>query len=254
MSGFILRLIAVLTMVTDHVTDVFRLSSAGNLIGRLAFPLYAFMIVDSFRHLAGKPERMRKFMVALAVMAVVSEPAFDYAFYRTFFSMNMQNQLLQYLTFGIAFLWTRRIRTPWLRFAVWTATTVLNQVLLMGYFGSGILLMLMQYWYLERYEAHSPAWRFICCSVMMLLFYLLLVPDTLLGTIQMWGWRAVQPAIRRSVTYYLQINLPVLATVPLLAMYNGQYGSVPRLFRKCYRYFYPAHLWVLTSIRLLFRI
>ena len=52
MTSFILKIIALLSMLSDHCTDVFGWSAVGNDFGRLAFPLYAFMIVDSFRHLS----------------------------------------------------------------------------------------------------------------------------------------------------------------------------------------------------------
>lgn len=42
-------------------------------------------------------------------------------------------------------------------------------------------------------------------------------------------------------------NAPILLTVPLLALYDGTYGNSPVWFRKLYRWFYPAHLWILTA-------
>lgn len=85
LSGSMLKLIAVFTMLIDHVAANF-LQDAGIVlfrvfnhdvtlyycmrsIGRLAFPLFAFLLVEGFLHTHDK----KRYGISLAILAVVSE-------------------------------------------------------------------------------------------------------------------------------------------------------------------------------------
>ena len=55
MSTFALKLIAIISMLIDHVSYVFLreyslLYAGGRLIGRLALPIFVFLLVEGFFH------------------------------------------------------------------------------------------------------------------------------------------------------------------------------------------------------------
>ena len=55
MTSFVLKIIAMVTMIIDHSGDAFNpvlhdKSLIFNAIGRIAFPLFAFMIVEGYNH------------------------------------------------------------------------------------------------------------------------------------------------------------------------------------------------------------
>ena len=77
MTSFILKIIAMITMIIDHSGDVFNpvlgfKSVYFNAIGRIAFPLFAFMIVEGYRH----THNIKKYILRLFIAALISEIPF----------------------------------------------------------------------------------------------------------------------------------------------------------------------------------
>lgn len=101
-SGSTLKLIAVVTMLIDHVaaTVIARMLFTGQGtqmlwriyfgmrdIGRIAFPIYCFLLVEGFDHTRNR----RKYALRLFLFALVSEVPFDLAFGSTFLEFGYQN-------------------------------------------------------------------------------------------------------------------------------------------------------------------
>lgn len=94
MSSFVLKIIAVLAMTIDHINKIIGQFGLQNLFpdmtmetafflcqmmdrtGRLAFPIFAFLIAEGTR----KTRSMPKYLTRLALLAVISEPVFFFAF------------------------------------------------------------------------------------------------------------------------------------------------------------------------------
>ncbi len=116
-SGFQLKLIAILTMFLDHLGAVLlengllpQISSAVlagtsvsflptdyhlwynidillRCIGRLAFPIFCFLLVEGFQH----TKNIKKYALRLGIFAILSEIPFDLAVYNCIFSLKGQN-------------------------------------------------------------------------------------------------------------------------------------------------------------------
>ncbi|MGN0293734.1 MAG: TraX family protein [Lachnospiraceae bacterium] len=91
MSGFTLKLLALILMIIDHCGLVLFAGTSlylpCRILGRIAFPLYAFLITEGYVH----TRSVKKYAGRLLVFAVLSEVPFDYAFFRTPFYMGYQN-------------------------------------------------------------------------------------------------------------------------------------------------------------------
>ena len=81
MSAFTLKIIALTAMIIDHTGSVFSVYTPSyfRVIGRLAFPIFVYLIAQGFRH-TKSPE---KFLLRLFIFAIISEPAFDWALMRS---------------------------------------------------------------------------------------------------------------------------------------------------------------------------
>ena len=89
LSGAILKWIAMLSMLIDHFTAVFFEASVYNGplifsyntyvflrgVGRLAFPIYCFLLVEGFLH----TRSVRNYLLRLLLFGIVSEVPFDLA-------------------------------------------------------------------------------------------------------------------------------------------------------------------------------
>lgn len=96
LPGSTLKLIAIVTMFIDHLAVAGLSSQMGTystlytamrLIGRLAFPLFCFLLVEGFSH----TRNVRKYAFRLLLFAFISEIPFDLVFNRQMFYWQYQN-------------------------------------------------------------------------------------------------------------------------------------------------------------------
>ena len=103
MSGFTLKLIALLCMIIDHAGLVLLSGTSlylpCRIIGRIAFPIYAFLITEGYIYTSNA----KKYAGRLLLFALLSEIPFDYAFFGTWCYIGYQNVFFT-LALGLAAL------------------------------------------------------------------------------------------------------------------------------------------------------
>lgn len=88
LDSFTLKIIALLTMIIDHVgAFLFPQYWELRIIGRISFPIFAFLVVEGFYH----TKDLQKYMKRLAVFAVISEIPFDLVSTGRIFDIGRQN-------------------------------------------------------------------------------------------------------------------------------------------------------------------
>lgn len=98
MSGFQLKLLAMLTMLIDHTGMVlFPELTWMRVVGRLAFPLYCFLLAEGAVH----TRDIKRYLGRLLVFAVLSEIPYDLACSKVWFDPWGQNVFFT-LFFGLA--------------------------------------------------------------------------------------------------------------------------------------------------------
>ena len=100
-TNYTLKLIATIAMILDHLAIIFFPSTSFiyfilRIIGRISFPIYAFLIVEGFFH----TKSLSKYLSRLILLAFISEPIYDYAFYNSYFDLTHQNIFFT-LTLGL---------------------------------------------------------------------------------------------------------------------------------------------------------
>ena len=98
LNGFHLKLIAACTMFIDHMGHtLFPTVLWLRCIGRLAFPIFCFLLVEGFLH----THDVKKYIGRLFLFGLLSEVPFDMAFFKTPFHWGNQNV---YWTLGLGVL------------------------------------------------------------------------------------------------------------------------------------------------------
>ncbi len=216
-SGSVLKLTAVVTMLIDHIALYFLRTSQIVLIpfeenpftlyflmrsiGRVAFPLYAFLLAEGFVHTKNR----LKYGISLAVLALVSELPWNLVHTGTLF-YHSQNVMFTLLTGYLALCAAERFKNkaPLLVLCL-AALTAAAFTLDFDYGSQGYCLILIMY-YLREYAA-VRAVAGIC-----------ILPSRWVGG---------------------------FAFLPI-AFYNGKRGFIKSMALKYAFYaFYPVHLFVI---------
>lgn len=88
LNGFQLKVLAIILMTIDHVGAViFPQYKWMRIVGRLAFPIFAFLCVEGIIHTSNS----NRYLLRLGVFALVSELPFDILFNRNLIYMGSQN-------------------------------------------------------------------------------------------------------------------------------------------------------------------
>ena len=88
MSVFTLKIIACISMVIDHAgAHLFPEAVWMRYVGRLAFPIYAFLIAEGYRH----TKDVKKYLLRLFIFALVSEIPYDLLGKDCLFNWGAQN-------------------------------------------------------------------------------------------------------------------------------------------------------------------
>lgn len=201
-------------MLIDHTGAIlFPQSTLLRIIGRLAFPIYCFLLAEGFFYTSSRG----RYALRLFLFSLLSEWPFDLAFGRMGDPFQKQNVYFT-LLLGLFTLWgcdLVRKHHPFLCLPVGAAGCAAAWLLQCDYRHYGILFILI-FSLLRRNRVAS-----LSCFFLSNVGYALLAPST----VQYAGGLAVLP----------------------LGLYNGQRG--PRFPKYVFYAFYPVHLLLLYFLK-----
>lgn len=140
-DAFTLKIIAATTMLIDHIGYIFFPKYLLlRIIGRISFPIFAFLIVEGFMH----TRDVKRYIVRLAAFALISEIPFDLAFFGNL-AWKHQNVLITFILAILAMYVDKKYK----RVAGIGAAIVLSKVadLIHSDYGMfGVIVVMVFYW------------------------------------------------------------------------------------------------------------
>ena len=234
LSGTALKMIACITMLIDHIgascieaglllpelergevsggalnqLSLFQLDRVLRFTGRLAFPIFCFLLVEGFVH----TRDVKKYVRRLFLFALISEVPFDLAFFRTPFALDHQNVYWTLALGVLAMAGLKHYEKPdgsasWKGLLCAAGCTLAALLACTDYNATGVIIICALY--LTRTNRKRQ-----CLAGALLFLFELTAP---LAFVLVW-------------------------------FYNGQRGRCTPAMQKVFYWFYPVHLSVLAVV------
>lgn len=244
MSGFTIKLLAVLFMTIDHAFKLapgliskiptfsiplpgitFSFPQIISILGRISFPLFAFSVAQGCMHTRDFP----KYLKRLFIFAVISELPFDFMF-RGGFTVGSQNVIWTFF-FGVfaIFIYEKLKSTKILGLLAVLGIAALCYMCNTDYKSIGVILIFVIYAIKNKTLKFSMVFLLICGYY---LYFRGFLNDILSGN------------ITRIIGQSLYLG-SMLVSIPIMALYNGKKGFGMKWFFYIY---YPVHIIVLGYI------
>jgi len=232
-----LHIMAMLFMLCDHLWGTIV---PGNdwltCIGRISFPIFAFMIVEGYFH----TKNLKKYVCRLLLFAILSEIPFNLAMGSSVFFPVHQNVLWSFLiSIGLIHLneKAKRTRKILIKIAVGFVTVILGYLVgiitMVDFYHAGILTVLVFYFFRQK-KWYSYIGQLLC------LWYI---------NIEMLGGFAYEFHFGGQTYFFSRQGLALLALVPIW-LYRGKQGYHSKILQYACYAFYPVHLLILGLIKL----
>ncbi len=226
MTASVLRIFALVCMLLDHTYQTILPEHIWlHCIGRLAFPIFAFQLVEGYRHTSN----LKKYAGRLFLFALLSEIPFDLMARGTPFFWGHQNvlwtMLLGLATLFLADKFRDRLSTPVVRytaiFLLCFLSSFVADALRTDYGSCGILQILIFYAFQSKKAFFLTA---ICTAVL----------HVLAGSTSL-------------LIFGIQLPIQAFAALALalISQYNGAKGKACRAWPLFSYAFYPLHMLLL---------
>ena len=269
LSATQLKVIALVTMLIDHIGAIifpYFIKNADSLstfitlegmmvicrlVGRLSFPIFAFLIVNGFYHTKNR----KNYLVRLSLFAIISEPFFDFASKSVWLELTHQNVFFT-LALGLLAIWGYDHMRQDTKFNFVSGLYVLTIGLIASnlrtdYNFYGILMIFLMYLFFENTARLS--WSIVILNFLFWGGNLGMWPYIPSIIHDMYGLSMTNKAgIVIQVLVYLEYIAQLFCLLALwpISKYNGQKGT--RQLNKYFFYsFYPLHLLILGLIGLM---
>lgn len=264
MTGFVLRIIAMVTMLTDHIACQFLDNQViMRSIGRLAFPIYAFLLAEGFLIFYKDKDRVMKHISSLIVLIVASEFFYDLMEFGTDFGkyFNSQNNIITLFLGFLGMLITEKLfpRDEKSKKDIRSIFVLASSYLLLGFVNYmtksnfnlvGPWLVIAYYWFIRfcrNPKTNKYNWKWYTRFLILLLIFAIYLP------LYFWvrtDFGTFADLIQKMKDYIPWIIGHVGAAL-VLSLYNGKLGYHEGWFKRLYVSFYPLHACVIGIVRVI---
>lgn len=236
-SSATLHIIAMIFMLFDHTwASIFPSQVWMTCLGRIAFPIFAFLIVEGYFY----THSLKNYLLRLFAFAAISEVPFDYMYGGIPFYPYHQNVLWTFILglFGIWLIEQIRKRgklvlTILLSILIVIITSLIALLFMLDYYETGILMIFTFYFLRGR-----KWWNYVGQFIIM--YYI---------NMELMGGFYYPVTIFGHYFEILRQGFALLALIPIW-LYQGKLGYHKKWFKYfCYS-FYPLHTAVLAIIAL----
>lgn len=217
MSGFKLKIIAAVTMLIDHIGSIFYLGDTYRIIGRISFPIFAFLLTEGYKNTRSKKNYfLRVFLFGVVMQSIV-------ILLSTFDIINTQIPLNIFLTLSTGIMMLMMIEyeeSLWYKICIIFIFLIISDYVNLQYSWYGLLIIYL--FYRINTRSIKMVVGFVLINIILLLYF------NMLGR------------------YYIaNIQMYSLLALPFIILYNGKRGLKVKYF---FYFFYPIHLVILYGI------
>lgn len=222
LSANALRLLAMGFMLLDHMWATIV---PGNLwmtcVGRLAFPIFAFQIVEGYRHSSD----LKRYKQRLLLFGLLSELPFNLVIAGGWVYPFHQNVLFT-LLLGLMVVEAvdHRKEHPWKSMGLLALWVTVAQLGMTDYGAMGVLMVLGFFLFRES--------RILQFVMMLLLNWI-------------WFKGRMLPLNLFGLAWEVPLQAFALLALPLIWLYNGEKGRGGRVMSRAGYWFYPLHMLIL---------
>lgn len=235
LSAAALHILAMALMLCDHLwATLLPAQEWLTCVGRLAFPMFAFMAVEGYFH----THSFKRYALRMLVFALLSEIPFDLMYGGTWFYPVHQNVIWTLLIGLLGIRAMEAVREKgklWLYVLTCVGMTALGAALgtlgMVDYYGAGVLTVFVFYFF------HGREWWKLLGQILALYWI----------NVRMLGGQVYPMTILGMDVELSQQGLALLALVPIW-LYRGRQGHHSRAFQYVCYAFYPVHMLILALI------
>ncbi|MCL1994635.1 MAG: conjugal transfer protein TraX [Defluviitaleaceae bacterium] len=228
MTNFQIKLIAIITMLIDHIGHALwdgqpemSLPFVMRIIGRIAFPLFAFLIAEGCMH----TKNMKAYMIRLGMFAIISQ-----WFFATFLQVGLLQNLNIFFTLllgtFVIYCFNGVKTKTWPHLILFIAMFIVIFIyafeLNIDFGGFGVLLIVLLY--LAKGATHKKMFTALAAISVLAILYPPLDPS-----------------------FGLPLFVGSLFSILPMVLYNGKRGW--NKLKWLFYVFYPAHMLVIVLVR-----
>lgn len=230
-----LHILAMALMLMDHLwATLLPAQEWLTCVGRLAFPIFAFMAVEGYFH----THDFKKYALRMLLFAVISEIPFDFMYGGTWFYPVHQNVIWTLLLglLGINIMETaRKKRKKWAFILISVIVVIVGAALgtlcMLDYYGTGVLTIFIFYFF------HGRKWWCLLGQLVALYWVNVELLGGLVYPIQLFGMEFE----------LCQQGLALLSLIPIW-LYRGRQGYHSKPFQYLCYAFYPVHMAIIVLV------